>query len=243
MCYLRGSLPTDRGEATVVTTDALGRQVSTTLPFYVSNKLLAAGLSDFDISTGALRKNYGLQSDDYGSGAFSGIYRYGLTNSLTTSVHGEAGNDLLLSGAGADFTPWLLGTFSFSASMSQSRNQQNGYQYTSAGQELTRNITREYLAGHLPSAPFFDIEALSDHNSPYPHMMPRPEAFAVAMRELGVSSDKHLVVYDDGSLFSAPRAWWMLRHFGVSQVSILAAARVAWLTSAPIFAAIQPARA
>lgn len=72
------------------------------------------------------------------------------------------------------------------------------------GQEQTRNITQEYLAEHLPSAPFFDIEALSDHTSPYPHMMPRPEAFAVAMRELGICSDKHLVVCDEGSLFSAP---------------------------------------
>ncbi len=96
------------------------------------------------------------------------------------------------------------------------------------GQEQTRNITDEYLAGHLPGAPFFDIEALSDHSSPFPHMMPRPEAFAVAMRELGVNSDKHLVVYDEGNLFSAPRAWWMLKHFGVSQVSILAGGLQAW---------------
>jgi len=96
------------------------------------------------------------------------------------------------------------------------------------GQELTRNITSEYLAGHLPGAPFFDIEALSDHSSPFPHMLPRPEAFAVAMRELGVDSDKHLVVYDEGNLFSAPRAWWMLRHFGVAQVSILAGGLQAW---------------
>ncbi|ARU94917.1 3-mercaptopyruvate sulfurtransferase [Tatumella citrea] len=96
------------------------------------------------------------------------------------------------------------------------------------GQELTRNITNEYLAGHLPGAPFFDIEALSDHSSPFPHMLPRPEAFAVAMRELGVDSDKHLIVYDEGNLFSAPRAWWMLRHFGVAQVSILAGGLQAW---------------
>lgn len=53
---------------------------------------------------------------------------------------------------------------------------------------------------------FFDIEALSDHTSSFPHMMPRPEAFAVAMRELGVNQDKHLIVYDEGNLFSAPRA-------------------------------------
>lgn len=96
------------------------------------------------------------------------------------------------------------------------------------GQENERNIQAEYQAKHLPGAPFFDIEALSDHTSAYPHMLPRAETFAVAMRELGISSDKHLVVYDEGNLFSAPRAWWMLREFGVAKVSILAGGLKGW---------------
>lgn len=95
------------------------------------------------------------------------------------------------------------------------------------GQE-DRDVADEYRSGHIPGAVFFDIEALSDHTSPLPHMMPRPEAFAVAMRELGVFQDKHLVVYDDGNLFSSPRAWWMLRTFGVENVSILAGGLAAW---------------
>ena len=97
-----------------------------------------------------------------------------------------------------------------------------------AGQEHLRNMAEEYRAGHIPGAVFFDIEALSDHATPLPHMMPRPEAFAVAMRELGVSQDKHLIVYDEGNLFSAPRAWWMLRAFGVENVSILAGGLAEW---------------
>jgi len=96
------------------------------------------------------------------------------------------------------------------------------------GMDAVRNIQAEYLAGHLPQAPFFNIEALSDHTSPYPHMLPRAESFAVAMRELGVNSDKHLIVYDEGNLFSAPRAWWMLRAFGVARVSILAGGLQGW---------------
>lgn len=75
---------------------------------------------------------------------------------------------------------------------------------------------------------FFDIEALSDHTSPLPHMLPRPETFAVAMRELGVNQDKHLIIYDEGNLFSAPRAWWMLRTFGVEKVSILGGGLAGW---------------
>ncbi|WP_238085409.1 MULTISPECIES: 3-mercaptopyruvate sulfurtransferase [Pseudescherichia] len=95
------------------------------------------------------------------------------------------------------------------------------------GQEH-RDMRAEYRAGHLPGAVFFDIEALSDHTSSLPHMLPRPEAFAVAMRELGISSDKHLVIYDEGNLYSAPRAWWMLKTFGVEQVSILAGGLAGW---------------
>ncbi|WP_437887469.1 3-mercaptopyruvate sulfurtransferase [Phytobacter sp. V91] len=91
-----------------------------------------------------------------------------------------------------------------------------------------RDIAAEYRAGHLTGAVFFDIEALSDHTSSLPHMLPRPEAFAVAMRELGISQDKHLVVYDEGNLFSAPRAWWMLRYFGAENVSILAGGLAGW---------------
>ena len=57
MPYINGA-----GEATVVTTDAQGRQVVTSLPFYVSNTLLARGLSDFDLSVGRLRDDYGLRN-------------------------------------------------------------------------------------------------------------------------------------------------------------------------------------
>lgn len=97
-----------------------------------------------------------------------------------------------------------------------------------AGQEHLRGMTAEYRAGHIPGAIRFDIETLSDHTSSLPHMLPRPEAFAVAMRELGISHDKHLVVYDEGNLFSAPRAWWMLRYFGADNVSILAGGLAGW---------------
>lgn len=97
-----------------------------------------------------------------------------------------------------------------------------------AGQEHLRNMEAEYLTSHLPSAQFFDIEALSDHSSPLPHMMPTAEKFAADMQALGISSEKHLVVYDEGNLFSAPRAWWMLRSFGAKKVSILAGGFSAW---------------
>jgi len=98
-----------------------------------------------------------------------------------------------------------------------------------AGYQGPRDVHEEYLAGHLPEAVMFDIEALSDGDSPLPHMLTSPEIFASAMEALGVGDKQHLVVYDDGSLFSAPRAWWMLHVVaGVERVSLLAGGLAGW---------------
>ena len=50
------------GDAVITTTDAVGRQVTTTLPFYVSSSLLKTGLSDYAFSAGAIRENYGIKT-------------------------------------------------------------------------------------------------------------------------------------------------------------------------------------
>lgn len=90
------------------------------------------------------------------------------------------------------------------------------------GYQRPRDIVAQFRAGHLPSAVFFDIEALSDSASPLPHMLTSPAWFAQDMGSLGVSDGHYCVIYDDGSLLSAPRAWWMLQTSGVRQVSLLA---------------------
>ena len=84
-----------------------------------------------------------------------------------------------------------------------------------------RDGRREFLAGHIPGAAFFDLDAVSDQTSPLPHTLPSPDDFASAMEALGVSNDKRVVVYDGAGLFSAPRLWWMLRVFGHEKVAIL----------------------
>ena len=78
-----------------------------------------------------------------------------------------------------------------------------------------------YLAKHIPGAIFFDIDELSDASTPLPHMLPSPEAFSRSMSVLGVSDQQAIVIYEQEGVFSAPRAWWMLRTFGVRDVHIL----------------------
>ena len=84
-----------------------------------------------------------------------------------------------------------------------------------------RDARADFEAERLPGAVFFDLEAVSDHASPYPHMLPSPEAFAAAMGEMGVSEVHDIVVYDAQGLFSAARIWWTLRIMGARRVRVL----------------------
>ncbi|WP_409300928.1 fimbria/pilus outer membrane usher protein [Pseudomonas sp. KCJK8993] len=129
------------GEATIVTTDAQGRQVSTSLPFYVSNTLLARGLSDFDLSLGRLREDYGRRSLAYGDTAASGIYRYGLNDQLTLAGHAEAAGELQLLGVGSDIALATFGTLSLATSASASAGQgDSGQQYLLGYSYYSRRI-------------------------------------------------------------------------------------------------------
>ena len=85
-----------------------------------------------------------------------------------------------------------------------------------------------YLDGHIPGALFFDIEELSDHSTPLPHMLPTPEDFSRSMSALGISDNSTIVIYEQEGVFSAPRAWWTLRTFGAQNVHILDGGLTAW---------------
>ncbi|WP_308076653.1 fimbria/pilus outer membrane usher protein [Paraburkholderia megapolitana] len=124
------------GEASVVTTDALGRQVATTVQFYVANTLLQKGLSDYSLAVGAVRRGYGMQAFSYGKFAASGTARYGLTDYLTVDGHAEGGERFALGGLGFDLGVGLFGVFNVAASQSRlggSSGQQYalGYSYSS----------------------------------------------------------------------------------------------------------------
>jgi thiosulfate/3-mercaptopyruvate sulfurtransferase len=91
-----------------------------------------------------------------------------------------------------------------------------------------RDAKAEYLAGHIPGAVFFDIDAVADHTTDLPHMLPGPEAFGEAAGKLGISEKDTIVVYDGLGLFSAPRVWWTFRIFGAKNVYILDGGLPAW---------------
>jgi|SRR5215475_7662547 len=86
---------------------------------------------------------------------------------------------------------------------------------------IKRDARQEYLDAHIPGAVFFDVEAISNHDSDLPHMLPRPEAFSSAMRDLGIGDGQTIVVYDGLGLYGAARVWWTFRVFGVKDVFVL----------------------
>ncbi|HEY5238234.1 MAG TPA: 3-mercaptopyruvate sulfurtransferase, partial [Rhizomicrobium sp.] len=84
-----------------------------------------------------------------------------------------------------------------------------------------RDAKEEYAAAHIPRAVFFDIDDLSDETSPYPHMLAPAPKFASRMRKLGLGDGNLIVVYDGAGIYSAARAWWMLRAMGHEYVAVL----------------------
>ena len=80
---------------------------------------------------------------------------------------------------------------------------------------------RNSRSAHIPGAVFFDIDGIADHSTDLPHMMPTPGEFSAAVGALGIGDGDTVVVYDGTGLFSAPRAWWMLRAMGHGNVEVL----------------------
>jgi len=92
-----------------------------------------------------------------------------------------------------------------------------------------KNARAAFAAAHIPRAQFFDVDEISDHSTPLPHMLPTPENFARAAGALGAGNDSRIVVYDQRGIFSAARAWWMFRVFGHDNVAVLDGGLPKWI--------------
>ncbi|KQQ33121.1 fimbrial assembly protein [Duganella sp. Leaf126] len=140
------------GQATLVTRDTAGRAVTTVLPLYVDTRLLAAGLTDYSLELGVLRRDYTTRSFGYDrSPALSGSLRRGVTDRLTVEAHGEAGNGVVNGGVGAMWRMGqigvLTGSVAGSAGGGAGAQASIGYQYLSPGFSLdleTLRASRRY---------------------------------------------------------------------------------------------------
>lgn len=144
------------GQATVVTRDALGREVATMLPLYIDTRLLAPGLSDYALALGMPRRDFGARSFGYAARPLaSASLRHGYSETLTLEAHLEAGTSLFNGGAGALLRVGQLGVLqgALAASSGTGRGEKGGgmlasagYQYLSAGWSLDAQSTRSTRA-------------------------------------------------------------------------------------------------
>lgn len=135
--YVINNIPmiSGAGEATVIVTDAQGRQTAITTPFFLSPQLLKPGYASYNISLGVLRENYGNDSNDYGDGALTAALRFGLTERLTVETQTEITDNLMVSGAGVVMNVFDLGTVDASVRVSNAHDRAYahsiGYSYQS----------------------------------------------------------------------------------------------------------------
>jgi thiosulfate/3-mercaptopyruvate sulfurtransferase len=87
----------------------------------------------------------------------------------------------------------------------------------------------DYLKAHIPGAVFFDVDAVSNHSNPLPHMFPSAEQFGRDVGALGIGNGDSVVVYDPGGWVAGPRAWWMFLSFGHRNVHVLDGGLKKWI--------------
>lgn len=92
-----------------------------------------------------------------------------------------------------------------------------------------RSGRAEYLAAHIPGARYLDIDELSDRSHPMPHMLPSADDFGAAMEKSGIGRHDRIIAYDNSPIHTAARGWFMLRHFGASDIAILDGGFQKWL--------------
>ena len=85
----------------------------------------------------------------------------------------------------------------------------------------SKNGKVEFLAAHIPSARYFDIDVVADQDSSLPHMVPTPGRFGKLMGAMGVSNATRVVFYDQKGLASAARGWWLMGLFGHDNAAVL----------------------
>ncbi|MFI1517584.1 sulfurtransferase [Kitasatospora cineracea] len=101
-----------------------------------------------------------------------------------------------------------------------------------------------HAPARIPGARAFDLDgALSDHASPLPHTLPSPADLQRELRALGVDDRSTVVLYDGAGIYSAPRAWWMLRAMGFDRAAVLDGGLPAWQAAGHPVSTDRPAPA
>ena len=89
----------------------------------------------------------------------------------------------------------------------------------------------QFEAGHIPGSQWVDLEnelSAAPHGPGGRHPLPAVEVFEQAMRRIGVSDGRTVVVCDAANALAASRLWWMLTDAGHDDVRVLNGGVAAW---------------
>ncbi|MDB5707224.1 MAG: putative outer rane usher transrane protein [Sphingomonas bacterium] len=93
---------TGSGEVRLVVRDLLGRETLVSEAYYANPDLLRAGLDDYSVEAGFVRRDFGQRSFAYGPFVASGTWRHGLSDEVTMEGHAEASARVQQAGIAAD---------------------------------------------------------------------------------------------------------------------------------------------
>lgn len=155
---------TGAGTVSMTVTNALGRQVVTTLPFYASSALLSPGLQTYSVQAGVLRRNWGVVSNDYGGMAASATYRRGISQRLTLEGSSEVTRGTAMAGAGAVVNAYDFAVLTASAAASGGPSGGGGQ--FSAGVQRIGTVFSVNASMTMASPKYRDIAAVNGDSVP-----------------------------------------------------------------------------
>jgi thiosulfate/3-mercaptopyruvate sulfurtransferase len=84
--------------------------------------------------------------------------------------------------------------------------------------------------GHIPGAAYLDLDRdlAAARGERGRHPLPDADDFEAAARRAGIGKDTLVVAYDEAGECGAARLWWLLRHFGHDDVTVLDGGLRAW---------------
>jgi thiosulfate/3-mercaptopyruvate sulfurtransferase len=86
---------------------------------------------------------------------------------------------------------------------------------------------RGYDDGHIPGAVWLDNNSIRNPKAP-PTFLPTPTEFEALMARLGIGPNTRVIAYDERGGIYATRLWWILNHYGHSNVAVLDGGWVKW---------------
>lgn len=87
-----------------------------------------------------------------------------------------------------------------------------------------------YIFGHPPGAIYLNLDqVLTGGDGKAPHMVGPLVEVAATLGRLGLTPDKHVVIYDEIGGTRAAKAFWLLEYLGFPQVSILEGGVERWM--------------